>query len=359
MKTKLYVLYGGKSVEHEVSLKTAVTVLHSIDESRYEVYPVYITREGLWCTQPGPIAKDELTIERLIATPTFPDPARSIGEILSGIMALPGPKVVLPLLHGPNGEDGTVQGLLELVNVPYVGNGVLSAALTLDKAMSKQVLAQAGINQTEYRVYRCEEWTTDEAAVLRKAEDAIGYPCYVKPASLGSSIGISRCTDRGELLTGIREAFSYDKKIVIEREVDGREIQVAVIGNERPQASLPGEFIHDHVFFDYESKYLDKRLTMQIPAKLAAGLTSRIRELAVRAYQAHGCEGLARVDFFLDGEGQLYLNEINALPGFTNFSMYPVMWERTNGTAYSALIEQLIGHAVTRHQNKQTLQYTK
>lgn len=358
MKTKLYVLYGGKSVEHEVSLKTAVTVLHSIDENRFEVYPVYITRDGLWCT-PGQLSKEGLTVERLIARPAFHDPARSIGEILSGMMALPGPKVIFPLLHGSNGEDGTVQGLLELLNVPYVGNGVLSSALTLDKAMSKHVLAKAGIHQTEYRVCRFEEWRTDEAAVVRDVENCIGYPCYVKPASLGSSIGISRCTNRGELLTGIREAFSYDKKLVIEREVDGREIQVAILGNERPLASLPGEFIHDHIFFDYESKYMDKRLTMSIPAKLADGLTQRIRELAILAYQAHGCEGLARVDFFLDGENDLFLNEINALPGFTNFSMYPVMWERTDGTSYSELIEKLIGHAIARHTDKQTIQYTR
>ncbi|MCM3631062.1 D-alanine--D-alanine ligase [Paenibacillus glycanilyticus] len=358
MRTKLYVLYGGKSVEHEVSLKTALTVLLSINESRFEVYPVYITREGLWCT-PGPLAKEGLTVERLIAQPAFRDPARTIGHILSGVMALPGPKVALPLLHGSNGEDGTIQGLLELLNIPYVGNGVLSSALTLDKAMSKHLAAEAGIPQTSYLVCGHEDWKTDETAVLREVEDNIGYPCYVKPASLGSSIGISRCTNRGEFLIGIREAFSYDRKLVIEREVDGREIQVAVLGNERPLASLPGEFIHEHTFFDYESKYMDKRLTMSIPAKVADGTTQRIRELAIRAYQAHGCEGLARVDFFLGEDGRLYLNEINALPGFTNFSMYPVMWERTDGTSYSELIEKLIAYAFARHDNKQTIRYTR
>lgn len=358
MKTKLYVLYGGKSVEHEVSLKTAFTVLSSIDESRFEVYPVYITRDGLWCT-PGQLSKEELSIERLIAHSEYRDTARSIGEILTGIMALPGSKVVLPLLHGSHGEDGTVQGMLELLNIPYVGNGVLSSALTLDKAMSKQLTAQAGIPQTEYLACRYGEWKTDEKAVVRQVEETIGYPCYVKPASLGSSIGISRCLNRGDLLAGIREAFSYDKKLVIEREVDGREIQVAVLGNEKPLASLPGEFIHDHKFFDFESKYMDKRLKMSIPASLQDGLTQRIRELAVRAYAAHGCEGLARVDFFLDQDGSLFLNEINALPGFTNYSMYPVMWERTDGTSYSALIEKLIGYAIDRHENKQTIRYSR
>ncbi|SFT13184.1 D-alanine--D-alanine ligase family protein [Paenibacillus sp. BC26] len=358
MKTKLYLLYGGKSVEHDVSLKTAVTVLLSIAESRFEVYPIYITRDGLWCS-PGQLSKEDLTIERLIARPDSKDAADSIGRILTGVLALPGPKVVMPLLHGPNGEDGTVQGLMELLNIPYVGNGVLSAALTLDKAMSKQILAQADIHQTEYVVCRYEEWKTDEKAILAGVEESIGYPCYVKPASLGSSIGISRCTNRNELQAGILEAFSYDKKLVFEREVAGREIQVAVIGNEKPLASLPGEFIHEHRFFDYESKYFDKQLRMSIPAELPNGLTERIRELAIRAYQAHGCEGLARVDFFLNSDGDLFLNEINALPGFTNFSMYPVMWERTDGTTYAELVEKLIGHAIARHENKQTIRYSK
>jgi len=358
MQTKLYVLYGGKSVEHEVSLKTAYTVITSIDDSKFEVFPIYITREGLWCT-PDKLNRDELQINDLIALPKLRSEAESIGQVLMNQLALPGKKVVLPLLHGSYGEDGTVQGLLELLNIPYVGNGVLSSALTLDKAVSKQLLAEAGIHQVDYLVYRYDQWLEDHSQVLLMAEEKIGYPCYVKPASLGSSIGISRCHGKQELVAGITEAFKYDNKIVLEREVIGREIQVAVMGNEKPLASLPGEFIHNHVFFDFESKYMDKQLTMSIPAQLSDEITSQIRELATKAYHVHSCSGLARVDFFLDGEGQLYLNEINALPGFTNYSMYPVMWERTNGTRYSELVEKLIDYAFMRHTEKQSIQYTR
>lgn len=358
MKTKLYVLYGGKSVEHEVSLKTAYTVMLSIDESKYDLFPIYITREGIWST-PGKLSRSELKLNDLIAAPRHAEAAESIGQALISQFALPGRKVVLPLLHGSNGEDGTIQGMMELLNIPYVGNGVLSSAVTLDKVISKQLLAQAGINQAEYLAYRYDQWAEERAFILEEAEKKLGYPCYVKPASLGSSIGISRCSDKQQLIAGIAEAFKYDSKLVMESEVLGREIQVAVMGNEKPLASLPGEFIHNHLFFDFESKYMDKHLTMSIPAQLSEELTGRIRKIAIQAYQVHGCSGLARVDCFLDHEGHLYVNEINALPGFTNYSMYPVMWERTDGTLYSELVEKLIDYAFTRHAEKQTIHYTR
>ncbi|WP_169081519.1 D-alanine--D-alanine ligase family protein [Paenibacillus sp. PL91] len=358
MKTKLYVLYGGKSVEHEVSLKTAYTVIQSIDDSKFEVFPIYITREGLWCS-PERLNRDQIVMSDLVAQPTTTSAAQSIGDVLVSQLSLPGKKVVLPLLHGSNGEDGTVQGLLELLDVPYVGNGVLSSALTLDKAVSKQLLVQAGINQVDYLVYRHDQWLENHSDMLHSVAEKLGFPCYVKPASLGSSIGISRCMDKQQLIAGIMEALRYDTKLVIEQEVIGREIQVAVMGNEKPLASLPGEFIHNHRFFDFESKYLDKRLTMSIPAQISEEITVQIRQLAIQAYQVHGCSGLARVDFFLDEKGQLFLNEINALPGFTNFSMYPVMWERTDGTSYAELVEKLIDYAFTRHAEKQTIHYTR
>ncbi|OBZ17327.1 D-alanine--D-alanine ligase [Bacillus sp. FJAT-26390] len=358
MKTKLYVLYGGKSVEHEVSLKTAYTVIQSIDESKFEIFPIYITREGIWCSLDG-LSREGLAMNDLIVQPTTALAAHSIGEVLVKQMSLPGKKVVLPLLHGSNGEDGTVQGLLELLDVPYVGNGVLSSALTLDKAISKQLLAQAGVKQVDYLVYRHDQWLEERSHLLQRVEEKLGFPCYVKPASLGSSIGISRCTDKQQLIAGITEAFQFDTKIVIEQEVVGREIQVAVMGNENPLASLPGEFIHNHRFFDFESKYLDKQLTMSIPAQISEATTVQIRQMATHAYQVHGCSGLARVDFFLDEKGQLFLNEINALPGFTNFSMYPVMWERTDGTSYAELVEKLIDYAFTRHAKKQSIHYSR
>lgn len=358
MKTKLFVIYGGKSVEHEISLRTAFTVLGSIDREKFEVYPVYITQEGAWCCS-GMQGEPRASINELVMEPEAVSPPESMGSVLLRYISGEGQKVVLPLLHGSNGEDGTIQGLMELLDIPYVGNGVLSAALTLDKAVSKELLAQAGIRQTDHISFRLEQWGEESAKLLDQMEEALDYPCYVKPATLGSSIGISRCEDRDALIRGVELAFQFDRKLVVEREVAGREIQVAVMGNERPLASLPGEFIHRHRFFDFESKYMDKELVMSIPAELTAEVTSRIREYAIEAYRVLCCSGLARVDFFLDADGSIYLNEINALPGFTGTSMYPVMWERTNGTAYSELIEKLIDYAFMRHADKKTVQYAR
>ncbi|MBB6672689.1 D-alanine--D-alanine ligase [Cohnella nanjingensis] len=360
MKTKLFVLYGGKSVEHEISLKTALTVLQSIDRDKFDVYPVYITREGVWCHRGRLVERvtdpNDLTIP---ADPDLANPARSLGAVAAKLFGGGGRQVALPLLHGSNGEDGTVQGLLELLDIPYVGNGVLSSAVALDKAAAKAVLSHAGIAQAAYLAFRYADWQEEGEASIREIEASIGYPCYVKPASLGSSIGINRCEDRVQLLSAVEEAFSYDRKIVVEEEIAGREIQVAVRGNDRALASVPGEFIHDQAFFDYNEKYLAGRLAMSIPAELPEATANEIREQAIRAYQALDCAGLARVDFFLDRTGRLYLNEINTLPGFTAFSMYPIMWERTDGTRYSELIEKLIDYAFTRHADKQTIRYTR
>jgi D-alanine-D-alanine ligase len=358
MKINLFVVYGGKSVEHDISLKTALTVLQAIDRLKFDVYPVYINREGVWCCS-GMLGQESPQPEDLLAEATTADVAHSLGMLLTNWLTISGPKVVLPLLHGSNGEDGTVQGLLELLNMPYVGNGVLASALTLDKAVAKQVIAQAGIRQAAYVSFTLEQWRTEAAKLLAGTEARLGLPVYVKPASLGSSIGITRCTNKMELRSGIEEAFRYDTKLVIEQEIIGREIQVAVLGNERPHASLPGEFIHRRPFFDFESKYMDKELTMSIPAQLADEITMRIRQSAIDAYEALGCAGLARVDFFVDEHDEIYLNEVNALPGFTNFSMYPVMWERTNGTSYSELIEKLIDYAIQRHETKQAICYMR
>lgn len=361
MKINLFVLYGGKSVEHEVSLRTAFTVLNAIDRATYDVYPVYITREGAWrcdgLQEEKPGSMEELASVRGNGEPD--QTAASIGGVLLHYFSIPGRKVALPLLHGSYGEDGTVQGLLELLDIPYVGNGVLGAAATLDKDVAKRLLEQAGINQTRYISFGLAEWLEQGPALMERAKQELGLPCYVKPATLGSSIGISRCQNARELAEGIEEAFRYDRKLVIEREIPGREIQVAVMGNDRPLASLPGEFIHRHAFFDFESKYMDKELAMSIPAALPEGVATRIRELALRAYRALGCSGLARADFFLDADGELYCNEINALPGFTGTSMYPVMWERTDGTTYAELIGKLIDYAFMRHADKGTIRYTR
>lgn len=358
MRTKLFILYGGKSVEHEVSLKTAFTVIASIDADVYEVVPVYITRDGIWCSL-GTLRTAIVEQSDLIIEPKHKDAAASIGDVLIHYLSDEAKKVVLPLLHGTNGEDGTVQGLLELLNVPYVGGGVLASAVAFDKAVFKRLIASTGIPQADYISLRCSQWREDGEQVLLNVRERFGFPCYVKPAALGSSVGISRCEDMAQLKKGIEEAFRYDAKIVIEQEIAGREIQVAVMGNEQPLASLPGEFIHGRSFFDFESKYLDKQLRMSIPAQIPDALTKRLREAATLAYETACCTGLARVDFFVQVDGRYFLNEINTLPGFTGTSMYPVMWEKTDGTDYSRLIEKLIDYAVTRHAEKQTIQYSR
>ncbi|BBI34221.1 D-alanine--D-alanine ligase [Cohnella abietis] len=358
MKTLLYILYGGKSVEHEISLKTAYTVIQSIDLNKFEVYPIYITQEGKWCSN-GKHSTTLTDISDLIIQPSYGQASASLGSIMTQLFSLEGKKVALPLLHGSNGEDGTIQGLLELLDIPYVGNGVLSSAVAIDKAVSKELLSHAGISQAEYRTFTYVQWINDLKNLIASIENNIGYPCYVKPSSLGSSIGISRCMNEAELREAVNTAFRYDRKIVVEKEVVGREIQVAVRGNDHPQVSVPGEFIQDKAFFDFNAKYVDGKLIMSIPAEIPTALTLEIQDTAKRAYQILNCAGLARVDFFVDQEGRVYLNEINTLPGFTKFSMYPVMWERTDGTTYSELIEKLIDYAFTRHADKQSISYTR
>ncbi len=358
MKMKVFVLYGGRSAEHEVSLRTAFTVLGAMDKSRYDVYPVYITPDGLWSCN-GAMKEPFASKEELVQPAAGGDPAGSIGEVLSRYFSLPGKKAALPLLHGSYGEDGTVQGLLELLDIPYVGNGVLSAALTMDKAMCKKVLEQEGIAQTKHVTLGAETWLDGREGVMDWIEGEVGYPCYVKPASLGSSIGISRCSSRSEMEAGIVQAFRYDRKLVVETEIVGREIQVAVMGNGAPVASLPGEFLHGVDFFDFQAKYMDQSLKMSIPAELPSHLLEEIRKLALRAYIALDCAGLARVDFFVDGKGNILLNEINALPGFTGTSMYPVMWERTSGIPYGELLERLLDYGIARHEEKRRLQFAR
>lgn len=358
MKMNVFVLYGGRSAEHEVSLRTAITVIGAMDTSRYEVYPVYITPDGLWSCN-GAMKEPFASKEDLVQEAVGDEPAGSIGGVLSRYFSLPGRKVALPLLHGSYGEDGTVQGLLELLDIPYVGNGVLSAALTMDKAMCKKVLEQEGIAQTKHVTLGAEKWLDGKEGVLDWIESEIGYPCYVKPASLGSSIGISRCSSRSQMEEGIAHALLYDRKLVVEAEIVGREIQVAVMGNGEPLASLPGEFLHGVNFFDFEAKYMDQSLRMSVPAELPHDLLEDIRALAIRAYTALDCAGLARVDFFVDAQGGIFLNEINALPGFTGTSMYPVMWERTAGIPYGELLERLLDYGIARHEERRQLQYAR
>lgn len=266
--------------------------------------------------------------------------------------------VVLPLLHGTFGEDGTIQGLLEMANIAYVGAGVLASSVGMDKVMMKRVFEQEGLPQCIFRHFTRTQWEKDNAYFIMEIEVAIGYPCFVKPANLGSSVGISKAKNREELIEAIHSAFLYDRKVIVEENVNAREVEVAILGNDDPEASVVGEVVSTREFYDYKAKYVDGTSSMIIPAEIPDELSERIRELAIRAYQAVDGSGLSRIDFFIRKEdNQLFINEINTMPGFTPFSMYPLLWKET-GKPYAQLLDELIGLALKRHQDKQRLQYS-
>ncbi len=366
-RVKVAVLFGGRSGEHEVSLMSAQSVIEALDPTRYEVLPVGITREGAWIVGDDPLAalqREDFTGTRpatLLADPTRrglwqlePREGEARLALLSRV------DVVFPVLHGTFGEDGALQGLLELAGVPYVGTGVLASAVAMDKIVFKQVCRAEGMPLTQDVALTRRRWERDPEAVLVKIEGRLPYPLFVKPANLGSSVGISKCHDREELRQGLDEAARYDRRILVEEAVPAaREIEVSVLGNEAPRASLPGEIIPSREFYDYASKYLDEgeeASDLLVPAPLDEALTQRVRELALQAYRAIDGAGMARVDFLLSGEtGELYLNEINTIPGFTSISMYARLWEAT-GIAYPTLLSWLIDLALERHaENARTL----
>ncbi len=352
VKKNIYVLYGGKSVEHEVSFKTASYVMNAMDKDKYNIYPVYITMEGVWC----PLDKIEgeiKAVEELKAYSTS-SIAASMGEFLTRTLKPQGENVVFPALHGANGEDGTIQGLLELLDIPYVGNGVLGSAVGLDKVVCKDLFTKAGIPQVKYRAMWLTDYSSNGEGEIQKLEADIGYPCYVKPASLGSSVGISRCSNREELEQAIKEAFRYDRKLVIEAEAIGREMQIAVVGNDYPKASVVGEFIQERSFMDYNAKYLDGKLVAVIPAKITDEMSSRMRSTAEEAARVLNCVGLVRVDFFVT-EDKYFVNEVNTMPGFTKLSMFPALWEKTDGTTNTQLMDIFIELAIERHKQKKAL----
>ena len=341
-RTHLVVIFGGQSAEHDVSCTTAAHVLRAVDPSRYRITAVGIDRSGAWY----------LADAAMKALDDGPDalPGRLVpggtpieaGRALAGS----GTTVVLPLLHGPLGEDGTVQGLLELLDVPYVGSGVLGSAVSMDKAMAKEVLAQHGIAQTRWRSLRVDELRPGTAAAL---VEELGLPLFVKPANMGSSIGVSKAKSVDDVAAALTQAFTYDEWAVVEAGVDCREIEVAVLGNLDPRASVPGEVIPGREFYDYEDKYIEDGAQLLIPAPLSAGQTAEVQALAVRCFRALRCEGMARVDFFLErATGRFLCNEVNTIPGFTPISMYPKMWI-ASGMTYAGLIDELVSLAIERH----------
>lgn len=357
MKTNIYVIYGGKSVEHEVSLKSASAVINSLDKSKYNIYPIYITIDGIWC----PLGLFEGKIEnpdelRKTSSSTV---SESIGDFLLNQIKDNEKSIVFPALHGTNGEDGTIQGLLELLNIPYVGNGVLSSAVGMDKVMMKDIFAKHNIPQVKYASIQMPSWKKDKNKIYTEIEKKLDYPYYVKPANLGSSVGINRAENREEFEKAVEEAFLYDSKVIIEEEIIAREMQISIVGNDNPKASVPGEFIMERPFFDYEAKYIDGKLIPVIPAKLEPEVSDKVRETAVETFKILNCHGLARVDIFVTDDNKIYVNEVNTMPGFTAVSMTPVLWGATDGTTYAGLVEILIQLAFEKHEEKNNLLNTR
>lgn len=359
MKTKLGLLYGGKSAEHKVSMRTAMAVIKALDLGKFDIFPIYITEEGQWIKGPqllSPVEEvNELAFSQTEGTVAgILSPELFQTETNEGSAPL---DVIFPLLHGPNGEDGTVQGFLELLNLPYVGNGVLASSAGMDKVVMKNVFAQAGLAQVGYVWFVRSEWEKANAAAYEKVEKEIGYPCFVKPANLGSSVGISKCSNREELVKAFQEAFQFDRKIIIEQGVVAREIEIAVLGNDEPECSVAGEIVPKAAFYDYEAKYEDNSTGLIIPADISELEYTEMKELAIGAFKSLDCSGLVRADFFLTKDGKWLINEVNTMPGFTPVSMFPLLWNET-GIAYPQLIERLVQLAQERHSEKQRIKYT-
>ncbi|HYP29137.1 MAG TPA: D-alanine--D-alanine ligase [Blastocatellia bacterium] len=361
-KIRVGVIFGGRSGEHEVSLRSAESIIHAMDKSKYEVIPIGITQGGKWLVS----GNAKAMLPEAIMSSDHQEPVAIIGDPTRHGLTRLGKNsggnseaahsealdVVFPVLHGTYGEDGTIQGLLEMAGIPYVGCGVLASSTGMDKIVMKQLFERAGLEVTPYEWFLRSHWEDDPEAVIRRVSRSLKFPMFVKPANLGSSVGISRADDRQELREAIRDAARYDRRVIVERGVTGREIEVSVLGNDDPIASLPGEIIVGHEFYDYEDKYIDNRSRTQVPAKLPRKIIERIQRAALIAFQAIDGSGLARVDFFVEaGTNRVLINEINTMPGFTTISMYAKMWE-ASGIGYGELIDRLIALAIERHEDK-------
>ncbi len=363
LQLKVIILFGGQSGEHQVSLSSAKSVLQAIDRTRYIVQTIGISQAGRWYWGALPddlINSDFPTSSALPLVTLVHDPGDPHFITLDGT-PLPGNgqfDLIFPVLHGPNGEDGTLQGLLELANVPYVGSGVLGSSLGMDKDRMKAVFAQAGLPQANYLTFLRSEYRNFPELCIQKVAQVLGYPCFVKPANLGSSVGISKAHNPGELLEALKVASLYDRKIVVEQNISGREIEISVLGNDLPEASLPGEILPANEFYDYEAKYDDTGSRLIIPAILPETLINQLREMAIQAFLAVEASGLSRVDFFVTPNNEPLVNEINTMPGFTQISMYPKLWEAT-GINYSDLINRLISLALERFKDKQDRQISR
>jgi len=361
-KIRIGVIFGGRSAEHEVSLVSATSIINALDKNKYDVIPIGITPEGKWVSFPD-VLRWMKTGNRLNKIPEkilLPDPAkRYLVEINKRSIRANGKKldVVFPVLHGTFGEDGTIQGLFELASIPYVGAGVLSSSVGMDKVITKQLCKHADIPVTPYIWFLKTEFMKRSQKFIRLIEQKIGYPCFIKPANMGSSVGISKASNRKLLIKAIQIAAKYDRKILIEKSVENaREIEISVLGNDNPIVSIPGEIISSNEFYDYDAKYVDGKSESIIPARMKNEMIGMIKDFAARGFKAIDCAGMARIDFLVDRRtNKIYLSEINTIPGFTSISMYPKLWE-ASGIVFSDLLDRLITLAIEKYREKNNLQ---
>ena len=350
-KLRVGVIYGGRSGEHEVSVASAASIFRHLDRERYDAVPIRIEKSGQWVLGgrvPEMLSAADMVDQRGTEALQVVDASAAVSR---GRL-----DVVFPVLHGPYGEDGTVQGLLELADIPYVGSGVLGSAVGMDKAVMKTLFAAQGLPIVPHLTVMRREWLDQPAVVADRAATTLRYPMFVKPANLGSSVGISKVKASSDFTAAMALAFEFDRKVVIEAGVlNAREIECAVLGNDAPEASIPGEIVPSREFYDYEAKYLDANSKLLIPSPLSASQTAEIRRLAIEAFRAVEGAGLSRVDFLMAGDtGETFINEVNTIPGFTTISMYPKLWE-ASGLPYPALLDRLIALALERHGEKQAL----
>lgn len=351
-KIKVGILFGGKSAEHEISLRSAKNIIEALDKTKYEPVLIGIDKSGKWLyNEQSALILHADDIEKISlnqASDSVSLIPQSEGQLTGTAQKI---DVVFPILHGPMGEDGTIQGLLKLANVPFVGAGVLGSAVGMDKDIMKRLLRDAGIPIGAYVTIRSHQ----DRPSFKAITDQLGLPCFVKPANLGSSVGINRVDNEEQYHKALDEAFSFDHKVIIEEFIEGREIECAILGNENPKASIPGEISFTHSFYSYEAKYLDDQgYKIDIPAKITEDQITAIQKMAIDTFQTLECEGFARVDVFLTKDGRLLVNEINTIPGFTQISMYPKLWE-ASGIAYSDLIDQLLQLAIARFEKEKQI----
>jgi D-alanine-D-alanine ligase len=361
-KLKVGVLFGGRSAEHEVSLVSATSVMNSLDKNKYEIIPIAITPEGKWLSSADSmkLLKEKSPTANQPEQILLPNPQhRGIVNNSAWVRQIKPVDVIFPALHGTYGEDGTIQGLFELADIPYVGAGVLGSSVGMDKVVQKELLKHAGIPTAPSVWFTSSEFRKNQPLVLQTIEKSLGYPMFIKPPNAGSSIGITKAHNRKELIAGLGLAAQYDRKILVEDGIkNAREIECSVLGNDTPGASVLGEIVSSNEFYDYDAKYVDGKSKAVIPAKLPPAVAKKIRAFAVSAFRVLDCSGMARVDFLVQKKtNKIFLNEINTIPGFTSISMYPKLWE-ASGIPYSALLDRLIELALERHAEKKLLRTT-